>query len=80
MFLLFRKACLLHKTSKIVSSRFIFTIYDIGIHGVTRGCRGLQGNTGGYKGLQRVTRGYRGLKGFTRGYRGLQGVTRGDSG
>ena len=57
MFLLFRKACLLHKTSKIVSSRFIFTIYDIGIQGVTRGCRGLQGVTGGHKGLQGDTRG-----------------------
>ena len=70
MFLLFRKACLLHKTSKIVSSRFIFTIYDMRIQGVTRGCRGLQGVTGGYKGLQGVTRGYRGLPGVTRGDRG----------
>ena len=69
MFLLFRKACLLHKTSKIVSSRFIFTIYDMGIKGVTRGCRGLQGVTGGYKGLQGVPRGYKGLQGVTRGYK-----------
>ena len=69
MFLLFRKACLLHKTSKIVSSRFIFTIYDIGIQGVTRGCRGLQGVTGGYKGLQGVTGGDKGLKGVTGGYK-----------
>ena len=61
MFLLFRKACLLHKTSKIVSSRFIFTIYDMGI-------QGLQGVAGGYKGLQGVTRGYKGLQGVTRGY------------
>ena len=67
MFLLFRKACFLHKTSKIVSSRFIFTIYDMGIKGVTRGCRG----------LERVTGGYKGLKGITRGYKALQGVTRG---
>ena len=59
MFLLFRKACLLDKTSKIVFSRFIFTIYDIGIHGVTRGYRGLQGVTRGYKKLQGVTRGDR---------------------
>ena len=73
MFLLFRKACLLHKTSKIVSSRFIFTIYDMKLQGVTRGCRG-------YKGLQEVTRGYKGLQGVTRGYKGLQGVTRGDRG
>ena len=63
MFLFFRKACLLHKTSKIVSSRFIFTISDMGIQGVTKGCRGLQGVTGGYRGLQGVTRGYRGLQG-----------------
>ena len=69
MFLLFRKACLLYKTSKIVFSRFIFTIYDMGIQGVTRGCRGLQGVTGGYKGLQGVTRGDRGLQGVTKNYR-----------
>ena len=68
MFFLFRKACLLHKTSKIVSLRFIVTIYDMGIQGVTKGCRGLEG----------VTRGYRGLQGVTGGYKGLQGVTRGD--
>ena len=60
MFSLFRKACLLHKTSKIVSSRFIFTIYHMGIQGVTRGYRELQGVTGGYKGLQGVTSGYKG--------------------
>ena len=76
MFLLFRKACLLHKTSKIVSSRFIFTIYDMEIQGVTRSCRGLQWVTGGYKGLQGVTGGYQGLQRVTRGYRGLQGVTK----
>ena len=67
MFLLFRKGTLLHKTLKFVSLRFIFTIYDIRIQGVTKGCRGLQGVTGGYKGV-------------TRGDRGLQGVTRGDRG
>ena len=71
MFLLFRKACLLYKTSKIVFSRFIFTIYDMGIQTVTR-------VTGGYRGLQGFTIGYRGLQGVTRGYKGLQGVTRGD--
>ena len=76
MFSLFRKACLLYKTSKIVSSRFIFTIYDTGIQGVTRGYRGI-------KGLQGVKRGYKGLKGVigsykgvTRGYRGLQRITK----
>ena len=69
MFFLFRKACLLYKTSKIVFSRFMTWEY-----------RGLQGVTGGYKGLQGVTRGYRGLQGVTRGYKGLQGVTRGDRG
>ena len=68
MFSLFRKTCLLYKTSKIVFSRFIFTIYDMGIHGVT----------GGYTGLQGVTRDYMGLQGVTGGYKRLQGVTRGD--
>ena len=66
MFLLFRKACLLYKTSKIVFSRSIFTIYDMGIQGVTRGYRGLQGVTRGYRGLQGVTRGDRGDKGLQR--------------
>ena len=70
MFLLFRKACLVYKTSKIVFSRFIFTIYDKGIHGVTRGYRGLQGVTWAYKGLQGVTRGYKGLPGVTGGDKG----------
>ena len=60
MFLLFRKACFLDKRSKIVFSRFIFTIYDMGIQGVTRDYKGLQGITGGYKGLQGVTGGYKG--------------------
>ena len=66
MFLLFRKACLLYKTSNIVFSRFIFTISDMGIQWVTRGYRGLQEVTRGYKG---VTRGYKGLQGVTMGYR-----------
>ena len=74
MFLLFRKACLLYKTSKIVFSRFIFTIYDMGIQRVTRGYRGLQDDTRGYKGFQGVTRGYKGWQGVTRGYRELQRI------
>ena len=69
MFFLFWKACLLNKTSKIVFLRSIFTIYDIGIPGVTKGYRGLQGITRGYKGLQGLTRGERGDK-------GLQGVAK----
>ena len=80
MFSLSRKACFLYKRSKIVFSRFIFTIYYMGIQGVTRGYKGLQGVTRGYKGLQGVTRGYRGLQGVTGGYKGLQGVTRGYKG
>ena len=76
MFLLFRKACLLYKTSKIVFSRFIFTIYDNGIQGVTRGYSGLQGVTRGYMGLQGVRKGYKGLQGVTGGYQGLQRVTK----
>ena len=62
MFFLFRKACLLYKTSKIVFSRFIFTNYDMGIQGVTRGYRGFQGVTRGDRGLQGVTGFYRGLQ------------------
>ena len=90
MFLLFRNACLLYKTSKIVVSRFILTIYDMGIQGVKRGYRGLrgvkrgynglQGVTGGYNGLQEVTRGYKGLQGVTGRYKRLQGVKKGDKG
>ena len=63
MFSLFRKACLLYKTSKIVFSRLIFTIYNMGIHGVTGGYTGLQGVTWDYKGLQGVTGGTKGYKG-----------------
>ena len=74
MFLLFRKACLLYKTSKIVVAPFIFTVYDMGIQGVTSGYRGLQGVTRGYKRLQGVTRGYKGWHGVTRGYRGLKTI------
>ena len=69
MFLLFRKACLLYKTSKIVFSRFIFTIYEKGLQGVTRGYRRLQGVTKGYKGLQGVTGVDKGLQGVTKDYR-----------
>ena len=58
MFLLFRKACLLYKTSKNVFTRFIFTIYDMGIDVVTEGYKGLQGVARGYTGLLGVTRGY----------------------
>ena len=76
MFLLFRKACLLYKTLKIVFPRSFFTIYDMGIQGVTRNT----GVTGGYKGLQGVTRGYSGLQGVTRGDRGLKKVTGGYNG
>ena len=54
---------------EIVFSRFIFTIYDIGIEGVTRGYRVFQGVTGGYKGLQVVTGGDKALQGVTKDYR-----------
>ena len=69
MFSLFRKACLLNKTSKLLFLRFIFTIYDIAIHGVTRGQRGLQGVTRSDRGLQGVTGGDNGLQGVTMDYR-----------
>ena len=74
MFSLFRKACLIYKTSIIVFTQFIFAIYDMRTQGITRGYWELQGVTGGFKGLQGVTRGYKGLQ---KGYKGLQGVTRG---
>ena len=64
----FRKACLVSKTWKIVFPRFIVTMYDMGIEWVTTGYKGLQGVT-------EVTRGYKGLQGVTGG---LQGVTSGD--
>ena len=67
--LLFRKTCLLCKTSKIVFSRCIFRIYDMGIQGVTGGYKGLQGVTGGYKGLQGLTGGDKALQGVTNDYR-----------
>ena len=76
IFLLLIKACLPYKTSKIVVSRFIFTIYNIGIQEVTRGYRGLQGVTRGYRGLQGVTKGYKGLHVVTGVEHGLQGVTK----
>ena len=76
MFLLVRKARLPYKTSTIVYSRFIFTIYDMGIQGVTRGYTGLQGVTGSYKGLQGVTKGFNGLQGVTGGDNGIQGITK----
>ena len=71
MFSLFRKACLVYKTPKTVYWRLIFTIYDMGIQGVTRNYRGLQEVTEGYKGLEGVTRDYKGLQGVTRGYKKL---------
>ena len=67
MFSLSRKAFLLCKTSKIVFLRFTFTIYYMGIQGVTRGYRRLQGVTGGYKRLQAVTGGYMVCKGLDEG-------------
>ena len=73
MFLLFRKACFLDKTSKSF-------FHDLFSRFMTWEYRGLQGVTGGDKGLQGVTRGYKGLQRVTRGYKGLQGVTRGDRG
>ena len=64
MFKSLRKACLIYKTSEIVFSRFIFTIYDMGI-------QRLQRFTRDYKRLQGVTRGYKGSQGVTGCYKGL---------
>ena len=66
MFSLFRKVCLVYKMLKIVFLGFFFTMYDMGIPGVTRGYTGLQRVTGGYKGWQGVTKG---LQGVTKDYR-----------
>ena len=74
MFSLYRKACLLYKTSKIVFLPFIFAIFEMGIQGITGGYKGLLWITGGYRGLQGVTRGYMGLHGVTTDDRGLQGI------
>ena len=76
MFSLFRKACLLYKTSKIDFLQFIFAIYDMRIPGVTWCYWGLQRVTVSYKGLQGVTSGYRGFQGVTGGDKGLHGVRR----
>ena len=77
MFSLSRKACLLYKRSRIVFSRFTFTIYYMKIQGVTRDNMRLQGVTRGYRGLQGVTGVYKGLQGVTSDYRRLQVVTGG---
>ena len=74
MFSLFRNACLLYKTSKIVFSPFILAIYDMKIQGVTGGYKGLEEITMGFKGLQRVTGGYKGSDGVTRDESGLKRI------
>ena len=71
MLLLFRKACLLYKTSKI-------DFHDLFPRSMTWEYKGLQGVTGGYRGLQGVTVGDKCFQGVTGGYKGLQGMTRGD--
>ena len=76
MFSLFRNTCLLYKPWKIVFSQFVFTIYNIGIQGVTRAYRRLQGVRKGYKGLQGVSGGYKGLQGVPGGDRGYRGLPR----
>ena len=71
MFFLFRKACLLYKTSKSF-------FHDLCSRSMTWEYRGLQGGPRGYRGLQGVIRGHKGLQRLTGGYKGLQGVTGGD--
>ena len=60
---------ILYKTSKIVFSRFIVTIYYMEIQGVTRGDGRLQGVTRGDRRLQGITGGYKGLQQVTKDYR-----------
>ena len=55
MFSLSRETCLLFKTSKIVFTGSIFTIYYLEIQGVRRGYRGLQGVSEGYRRLVFLT-------------------------
>ena len=56
-----------YRGSKIVFSRFMLTIYYMGIRGVIRGYRGLHGGTGVSMGLQGVTWAYKRLQEVTRG-------------
>ena len=65
MFLFFKKACLLYKTSNIVF------FYDLFSPSMIWEYRGLQRVTGGYKGLQGVTGGYKRLQGVTGGFKEL---------
>ena len=60
----------------MVFLRFILTIYDMGIQGVTRNYRWLQGVTRGDKRLQWVTGGYKGLQGVTGALRGVESFIR----
>ena len=69
MFLLFKKACLLYKTSKSF-------FHDLFSPSITWEYRGLQGVTEGYKGLQGVTGGYNRSQGVTGGDKGLQAVSK----
>ena len=66
---LFRQACLLYKTSKIV-------FHDLFSRSMTWEYTGLQGVTGGYKGIQGVTGGYKELEGVIGRDKGLQGVAK----
>ena len=60
LFSLFRKGCLIYKTSRIV-------FYDLFSRSMTWEYSGLHEVTGSYKALQGVTGGYKGLQGVTRG-------------
>ena len=62
MFLLFRKASFLYKTSEIV-------FHDLFSRSIAWEYRELQGLTGGYKGLQGVTGGDQALQEVTKDYR-----------
>ena len=77
MFSLFKRLVCYIKRRKSFFSQFIFTIYHMGLQGVTRSYIGLTGVTGGYKRLQGFTWGNKGLQGVTGGDKGLQGVIRG---
>ena len=72
MFSLFKKACLLYKTSKIIFHHLL----SRSMKWEDRGLKGVLGVRRGYKELQGVKRGNKKLQGVTRGDKEWQGVTK----
>ena len=72
MFSLFKKACLLYKTSKIIFHHLL----SRSMKWEYRGLKGVLGVRRGYKELQGVKSGSKKLQGVTRGDKEWQGVTK----